>query len=315
MHSLRYHSVYLLFDLVVEPWSGLGPNSFHLEEMRGKVDRVKRFYDNNPHMEWERLNLAPYNRIEYEVTLHFIHKYLSPDDRIIDIGSGPGRYAIHFMKRQHPVTLVDLSSALLEKARQEIEQRQLTCHLAGSYERNAVDLSGVASNSYDVTLLLGPLYHLTKQEDRKKAVMEALRVTKPGGYIFSAIITRFCSLRDMFRWDPATARAYIFDHKQDIDRMLDSCVYENPEEDPRKFTDAYFSPTQEIADLYDAASIRLVEAFSCEGIAAFLNDKVNQLVDSEKTMQRLLQLIIPTCVEPSMLGAGEHSVFVGQKKF
>lgn len=278
------------------------------------MERVKRFYDNSPGMEWERLDRDWYQRIEYEVTLHFIHKYLSAEDRIIDIGAGPGRYAIHFMERQHPITLVDLSPALLEKAYQEIEKRQLTSHLAGRYVRNAIDLSRIASDSYDVTLLLGPLYHLTKHEDRKKAVQEALRVTKPGGYIFSATITRFCSLRDVFRWDPAAARAYIFDRKEDIDRMLDTCVYENPEEDPRKFTDAYFSPTQEVPELYDAASIRLIEAFSCEGIAAFFNDKVNQLVDSEETWQRLLQLIIPTCVEPSMLGAGEHCVFVGQKK-
>lgn len=45
----------------------------------------------------------------------------------------------------------------------------------------------VKDNEYDIVLHLGPMYHLT-EEERKAAVKEALRVTKPGGKVFMAYI-------------------------------------------------------------------------------------------------------------------------------
>ena len=53
-------------------------------------------------------------------------------------------------------------------------------------QENAKDLSCFADNTFDVTLLLGPMYHLFTVEDQKKALAEAIRVTKPGGVIFAA---------------------------------------------------------------------------------------------------------------------------------
>ena len=40
--------------------------------------------------------------------------------------------------------------------------------------------------TFDITMLLGPMYHLYTIEDKIQAMSEAVRVTKPGGYIFVA---------------------------------------------------------------------------------------------------------------------------------
>lgn len=277
------------------------------------MERVKRYYDSNPEMEWQRLQHDIYGRIEYEVTLHFIHKYLSPGCRCIDIGGGPGRYTIHLLQHQHHVTLIDLAPGLLQKAQEEIDKQELTCNLDGIHEINAVDLSGIESNSYDLTLLLGPLYHLTTEHERIQAIAEASRVTKPGGYIFTAIIPRLSPIRDIFRGKSATAQTYLSDRKEQIDQILETGIYLNQEEDPTLFTDTYFATTDEIPCLYQQRNIKLIEAFSCEGIAAFLNDRINQLVTDEHTWKNLLDLLIKTSTSPSILGAGEHCVFIGKK--
>ncbi|HEG43306.1 MAG TPA: class I SAM-dependent methyltransferase [Phycisphaerales bacterium] len=277
------------------------------------MERVKRYYDSNPEMEWQRLQHDVYARIEYEVTLHFIHKYLVPGNRCIDIGGGPGRYTIHLLQQAYHVTLLDLSPMLLQKAQQQIEQQELTAYLDGIHERNAVDLSGIESDSYDLTLLLGPLYHLTKEYERIQAIEQAYRVTKPGGYIFSAIIPRLSVIRDIFRWSPNAAQEYLAGHEEQINQLIETGVYLNLKEDPAQFTDAYFANTEDIPSLYQQQGIELIEAFSCEGIAAFLNDRINQLVNNEHTWKILLDLIIKTSTTPSILGAGEHCVFIGQK--
>jgi ubiquinone/menaquinone biosynthesis C-methylase UbiE len=48
----------------------------------------------------------------------------------------------------------------------------------------------VTDNSYDVALLLGPLYHLLDREDRLRALREAARVVRPGGLVAAAAIGR-----------------------------------------------------------------------------------------------------------------------------
>ena len=47
-------------------------------------------------------------------------------------------------------------------------------------EGNATDLSFLSDETYDMTLLLGPMYHLYTKADQKRAISEALRVTKRG---------------------------------------------------------------------------------------------------------------------------------------
>ena len=54
---------------------------------------------------------------------------------------------------------------------------------------NCLDLYMYQDNTFDITLVLGPLYHLYDEEDIYKAINEAIRVTKTGGKIFIAFIT------------------------------------------------------------------------------------------------------------------------------
>ena len=46
-------------------------------------------------------------------------------------------------------------------------------------------------DSFDVTLVFGPMYHLYEAEDVNRAIDEAIRVTKPGGVILFAFISVF----------------------------------------------------------------------------------------------------------------------------
>lgn len=43
---------------------------------------------------------------------------------------------------------------------------------------NCVDLNIYDDNTFDITLILGPLYHLYEKKDINQAISEAIRVTK-----------------------------------------------------------------------------------------------------------------------------------------
>lgn len=75
---------------------------------------------------------------------------------------------------------------------------------------NALDLSSFPDNRYDITLLLGPLYHLYNNEDKRQALSEAIRVTKQGGIIFAAyVISDGCLLDEGFYHGNINVSEYI----------------------------------------------------------------------------------------------------------
>lgn len=121
---------------------------------------------------------------EYLTTMRFIKKYLSSDTKIIEIGAGTGRYSIALAEMGYDVTTVELVPHNIEIMKKKVNSH----HNIKIYEGNACNLSAFASDSYDIVLLLGPMYHLFTDEDKHCALGEAIRVAKTGGVIFASYI-------------------------------------------------------------------------------------------------------------------------------
>src|SRR5579863_5277812 len=137
------------------------------------MSKVESHYDSSPEREWDRLGKK--NPIEFAITLLVLREYLpTPPARILDVGGGPGRYAIGLTQRGYDVTLLDLARGNLEFARARATEADI--QIAGYVHGNALDLSQYADESYDAVLLLGPLYHLLEVEERERAIKEARRV-------------------------------------------------------------------------------------------------------------------------------------------
>jgi len=114
--------------------------------------------------------------------MRFIERYLSPHARIIEIGAGTGRYSRTLAGMGYLVDAVELFQHNIDIFRQSLKPDQSISITQG----NALDLSVFSDNTYDITLLLGPMYHLFSEDDKQQAMSEALRVTKPGGVVFAA---------------------------------------------------------------------------------------------------------------------------------
>ena len=154
--------------------------------MREETEAVRGHYDENPRKEWDRLQ----KRFPYEkyITTRMMERYVRPGDSILDIGGGPGQYAIHFARQGHAVTLLDLSGENVRFAKQKARQYGVKIT---ALQGNALDLSRFADSSFDTVFLMGPLYHLLEEENRRRAVREAVRVLKLGGCLFCSFILMF----------------------------------------------------------------------------------------------------------------------------
>lgn len=139
--------------------------------------------------------------VEFLTTMRYINKYLTPGMRVAEIGAATGRYSHALAQEGYQVDAVELVEHNIRIFRQKtIENEPVTIR-----QGNAVDLSFFEDETYDITLLLGPMYHLFTVEEQLKALAEAIRITKKGGVVFAAYcnndatMLQYCFGRDMIR--------------------------------------------------------------------------------------------------------------------
>ena len=133
--------------------------------------------------------------VEFLTTMRYIGQYIKPGDRVLEVGAGTGRYSHALARQGYTVDAVELIGHNIDVFQNNTQPGENISITQG----NALDLSAFSDNTYDITLLLGPLYHLYTKEDKRQALREAIRVTRPGGVIFTAyVISDGCLLDEGF---------------------------------------------------------------------------------------------------------------------
>lgn len=134
--------------------------------MNTRKEIVSSFYDQFD--EDGRLNTTRHGQLEYYITMTYINRYAAKGSKILEVGSGTGRYSIALAKEGMDVTSVELVESNLAVLRENSKGME---NIA-SYQGDATDLSRFADDSFDVTLVFGPMYHLYEagQRDRKRTL-------------------------------------------------------------------------------------------------------------------------------------------------
>ena len=267
-------------------------------------EQITEFYQKG--LERDRLSSGD-GALEFARTQVLLERYLpAPGSVVIDVGGGPGRYALWLAARGYQVHLIDPAPLHVEQA-QQASARQSGAVIASAQVGDARELT-FADETADAVLLLGPLYHLQEPEDRIKALSEARRVCRKGGVVVAAAISRFASsldgLRGGYLTDPAFARIAADDLRDGRHR--------NPTGRPEYFTTAYFHRPEELAAECDAAGLTHEETVAVEGIGWLLPDLDAWLAD-EARKAVLLRTLSVLEAEPTLIGASAHLLTVARR--
>ncbi len=264
--------------------------------------RVRAFYDGDPQREWNRLSES---WLEYQVTREMIDRVLSEPSRVLDIGGGPGVYALDLAASGHCVDLVDLSDANIAFAQARAEERDVALHRAEVGD--ATCLADYETGTYDLVLCLGPLYHLPESDDRERAVREAVRVLKPGGVGFFAYLSRYAPIYYQLK----TERETIASMQATIHSVLETGVHRVSSDDGAFFTDAYFTDPRTIASDMNDVGLEELSVFGAEGGMAQSETALLALDDDAKAAWQRIASYLAT--SPAGLYGSEHLVYVGRK--
>jgi len=207
--------------------------------------------------------------------------------------------------RGYEVRLFDAVPRLVDVARQRNEtaaRRLAACSVADARELPEENESAA------VVLLLGPLYHLVQEQERRAALSEAIRVLRPGGVLIAAGISRWASALD------GLARELLRDQEfaHIVQRDLVDGNHRNPTNRPDYFTTAYFHRPEDLQREVSNAGFEVEGLYGVEGPSWILPDFVERWTDRERR-EIILQVARALESEPSVIGCSAHLIVVGRK--
>ncbi len=214
----------------------------------------------------------------------------SSNIKILDVGAGTGRYSVELCRLGHDVTAVELVPRNLEVLRAKHEKIK-------TWQGNALDLSFLEENKFDLAICFGPMYHLHTKEERLCVLSQLKRVVKKNGIIFAAyIMNDYAVLQYCF------AKNKIKDVLQSGGLTKDFCCVPSKEE---LYT---YLRLSDINELQKESGLERIKIFNQEGAADFMRQTLNAM--DEETFRLFIDYTISISERPELLGAGTHIVDV-----
>jgi 2-polyprenyl-3-methyl-5-hydroxy-6-metoxy-1,4-benzoquinol methylase len=274
-------------------------------------DSVRAYFDTFGEREWERLETTLQGRTNFAVHRRFLHEYVRAGMRVLDIGSGPGRFAIEAATLGAEVTLVDLSHVQLESARKRLSERGLLDRVRGFHQSDILDLRAIDNDAYDAAVCFGGVLSYTK-ERHPAALREIKRVVRPGGNVLVSVMSLLGILRLLGPLDAAEVLEAVDSHL-DWHATLSGAgvVY------TRVGSVEFHQPLA----LFTSAGLRTAitdAGFTLQAMASANPilpqfQRVPKIEASERAAELLQKLEVTMCDSPGLLDAGGHLLAVARR--
>ncbi len=256
------------------------------------MNELEKYY--NKFNEDKRL-LSRHGRVEFSVAMDYIHEVIGERKalNIIDIGAGTGRYSVLLAEEGHNVTAVELVN-------KNVSQIKMKSDKVIAKQGDAINLKKFTSESFDVALLFGPTYHLFSHEDKLKAITEAKRLLKPGGYLLIMYLT-----------NEYAVITYAF-KEGNLQRVLAQGKLDENFQTQTSKEDLYsYVRLEEINKLKKDAQMQRYKIIGVDGATDYIRPVINKMTEEDFEIYIKYQKSI--CERPELLGASSHILDILQK--
>lgn len=242
--------------------------------------------------------LSQHGQVEYLTTMKYIRQALGGDKgkKILELGAGTGRYSVTLAREGYDVTAVELVEHNLAILRSKLGGGEKLLALQG----NALDLSRFGDESFDLTLVLGPMYHLYSREDKLQALSEALRVTKRGGILMAA----YCM-------NEGTVVQYVFGLNKLKEVMEGMMLTEDWHCISRPEDLFELVRTEDIAELDAALPVRRLKLVATDGATNYMRELIDGM--DRETFRKWLSYHLCICERQDLIGASHHTLDILEK--
>lgn len=253
-------------------------------------DNLTNYY--NKFNEDKRLS-TKHGQFEFLTTTKFMEDVLKKleNPQILDVGAGTGKYSLYLETNGYDVTAVELVKHNLKMI--EAKSSKIKTYLG-----NALNLEMLKNKQYDLILLFGPIYHLSKN-DKIKAIKEASKHLKKNGYLMIV----YC-LNDFAVLKHGFLNQNIKEEQNNLDDNF--IIKDNP-------NNLYFFDTLNDINKYNKiCNLKRVTIFSQEGPIEYFRPNLNKMDTEEFNL--LLKFHLSRAQNYEYLGLSRHVVDIVQKR-
>ncbi len=257
-------------------------------------DILNSFYDNE--RELDRLS-SKSGAIEFIISTTYIEKYLQSGNRIIEIGAGTGKYSLHYAHKGFEVDAVELVQSNVDILKRDI----LPTDNINAVQGNALDLSRYGDNTFDITMVLGPMYHLYSEKDKLQCINEAIRVTKKLGVIFVA----YC------QFDAAMIQTGFMNNRYNF--LLELNVLDEKNYLPISKPEAIFElyRKEQVEKLMSNFNVKSLHYVGTDMFSHYMRDVIDNM--DEDLYKKYIQYTLTICENQNLVGVSNHTLDIFQK--
>jgi len=275
------------------------------------AERVRAYFDNYGTREWERLERTLQGRIKYAIHRRFLDEYVPDGARVLDVGCGPGRFALDLARRNLHVTLADISQEQLDQARQHFEEARLLDRAQAFLRLDMVDMSELADASFDVVMCYGAALSYT-YDRYETALRELARVLRPGGRLLISVDSLCGTLRLIGPFDEL-AFLELPDTHIDWPAVLSGAdvVFSRPGS-PEFHQPLVMFTSDGLRKALAQVGLGVVDMAAASPLVSYA-EQIPRIAADPQASAELTALEVALCNRPGLIDGGEHLLAVAFK--
>ena len=255
----------------------------YLEKYYGKFCEEKRL-------------ASRHGQVEFITTMKYIHHYLKDFENpsILEVGAGTGRYSCSLANEGYDVSAIELvknNLGVLKAKKTSVK----------AYQGNATNLSRFKDKSFDMVLLLGPMYHLISYEDKLIALKEAKRVLKDNG----KIIIAYCM-------NDYSIITYGFKENHILECLKNNEITKDFLTNSKEENLYSYVRIETIDRLNLDANLKRIKIIAQDGPTDYLRPIINKM--DEETFKVFIEYHLSSCERLDLIGASSHTLDILEKE-
>ncbi|MBI5095174.1 MAG: class I SAM-dependent methyltransferase [Candidatus Hydrogenedentes bacterium] len=272
---------------------------------------LRAYFDTHTGEEWNRLDATLCGRIKYRIHRHFLARCVRPGMRVLDIGCGPGRFAIDLVQAGAKVTLADISPGQLALARKKLAGAGLLNNVFALVETDVCELL-FPDAAFDLVVCYGGAVSYAFDRHRD-ALAELVRVAAPGAPLLLSVMSLYGVMRLA---GPCDADSF-------VEHMEDHLIWDDFPNHPgyvltRPGSNEFHQPMALFTRDYIVTALR---SLGCDVLRTAASNPITalgmpleKLSANPRAVERLTQWESALCEQPGLVDSGDHLIVVAQKE-
>jgi SAM-dependent methyltransferase len=268
-------------------------------------EAIAQHFDEFGVREWERLVRTPADEVSLYLHTHYLKKYITPRQQVLEIGAGAGRFTQILSDLGTQIVVADISSIQLELNRRFSLEHGFSQSILDWQQLDICNLSQFESDSFDsIVAYGGPFSYVLDKRD--VALAECIRILKPNGILLLSVMSLWGTVHGFLDGVLAISP----ENNQKITITGDITPETFPE---RRNNFMHLFRANELLQWLENAGLAVMDTSASNSLSLTWNEDLKEIKDNPDKWHELLRMELEASAEDGCLNLGTHIIAVARK--